>query len=131
MRATSGPQFLAVVATVGLCLTGCADSGADDTDDAPAAPTPTQAQQELEEIPATGSALTVTVEGVDGLAGVDLAGVVAQEPAGLVVGGFVTEVDAGNSTTQVVYRPAEQDQPIGPGHTSPISRLYLSPAAMS
>jgi hypothetical protein len=57
--------------------------------------------------------LTVTVEGVNAMKGVDLAGVVTQEPDGSVVGGFVTEVGADNSTTQVVYRPAEQDQLVG------------------
>lgn len=62
--------------------------------------TPSTAQQTV----------TVTVKGLSGLVGGELAGVLSHDPDGIVVGGFAAKVVAENfTTTEMIMRPGDLD----------------------
>ena len=107
-----GPQtpVCAVVAVIGLLAAGCADAGSPDESQT-AETEPTAVATTIDRPIAAASVVDVTVVGVVGYAGGDLAGIVARETDGLVVGGFATRIEGDPfATTQRVLRPADPDE---------------------
>jgi hypothetical protein len=126
MRATRRKRIAVLATATSLVLLGCAGDGAvgDESSGAETAPTEegpadegvgvaedsatveTEGEQSDEQ--ASGSMVDVTIVGVSGYRGGDLAGIVEQEADGLVVGGFATTIDEDDfTTTQRVLLPAE------------------------
>ncbi|MFW2332284.1 hypothetical protein [Ilumatobacter sp.] len=111
------PTLCSLVAVIGLLAAGCADDRSlDETQTpeteqtAPATTTDEPAAEASVDEPAV-SVVDVTVVGVAGYSGGELAGIVAREADGLVVGGFATRIDGDPfATTQRVLRPADPDQ---------------------
>jgi hypothetical protein len=111
-------RFRALAAAAAACLlvAACGDDGADTnvaTDGSVSRAAASRTDDAATDA-ATGSTVTVTVVGVRGYRGGDLAGVVATASDGTVVGGFSANVDDDEfTTTRLVRTPGDSGAPAG------------------